>query len=348
MTTTTKSTQTPRIAVVIPTYMARRSVLDVIAGIGPLVARIYVVDDCCPENTGELVENECKDSRVSVLRHKINQGVGGAVMTGYQSAIADQMDVIVKIDSDGQMDPALIEYFVRPILAGEVDYTKGNRFFDMASVELMPPSRIFGNAVLSIMMKFSTGYWNIFDPTNGYTAVHGRVAALLPFERIERRYLFESDMLYHLSGFRAAVRDIPMRSYYGDEISGLKIGRIVGPFVYLHVVKFFRRLLSQYFVRDFSFASLCFAIGLPTLLFGTIYGAYTWWSALSSSVPTPIGTVMLVALSVILGVQLLLAFFAADTASVPRHAIHPLLSNRIVIPLKQFVDEPRQNNAVDK
>ena len=325
-----------RIAVVIPTYKARRSILDVISLIGPLVTQIYVVDDCCPEKSGDLVASDCKDRRVRVLRHEVNQGVGGAVMTGYQAAIVDAMDVIVKIDSDGQMDPALIEYFVRPILSGEADYTKGNRFFDMASIELMPRRRVFGNAMLSIMTKFSTGYWNTFDPTNGYTAIHSRVAALLPFPQIKKRYFFETDMLYYLSVFRAAVRDIPMHSHYGDEVSGLKISGIVWPFFYLHTAKFFRRIVSQYFVRDFSFASLCFVIGLPALLFGVLHGALTWWSALSTHVPTPIGTVMLIALTIILGMQLLLAFFAADTASVPRSAIHPLLSTRTLAPLKQF------------
>jgi dolichol-phosphate mannosyltransferase len=325
-----------RIAVVIPTYKARRAILGVIASIPPLVTQIYVVDDCCPDKTGDLVDSECKDPRVRVLRHEVNQGVGGAVMTGYQAAITDQMDVIVKIDSDGQMDPALIEFFVRPILNGEADYTKGNRFFDTGSVEMMPRRRIFGNAILSLMAKFSTGYWNVFDPTNGYTAIHGRVAALLPFQSINKRYFFETDVLYYLGVFRAAVRDIPMRAHYGEEVSGLKISHIVGPFLYLHTARFVRRILSQYFVRDFSFASLCLMVGLPSLLFGGIYGGYTWWQALESNAPTPVGTVMLISLSIILGVQLLLAFFAADTAAVPRSAIHPLLPSRTVVALRQF------------
>jgi dolichol-phosphate mannosyltransferase len=326
----------PRIAVVIPTYKARRSILTVVGSIPAFITRIYVVDDCCPDKTGELVATGCHDVRVTLLRHDVNQGVGGAVMTGYQAAIADQMDVIVKIDSDGQMDPALIEFFVRPILNGDADYTKGNRFFDTGSVEGMPRRRIFGNAVLSLMAKFSTGYWNIFDPTNGYTAIHGRVAALLPFGRIKKRYFFETDVLYYLGVFRAAVRDIPMRAHYGEEVSGLKISHIVGPFLYLHIARFMRRILSQYFVRDFSFASLCLMVGLPSLLFGAVYGGLTWWHALESNAPTPVGTVMLISLSVILGVQLLLAFFAADTAAVPRSAIHPLLAGRTVAPLRQF------------
>jgi glycosyltransferase involved in cell wall biosynthesis len=337
MTITTPTAPTaPRIAVVIPTYKARRRILGVIGLIGPIITRIYVVDDCCPEGSGDLVEKNCTDDRVVVIRHPVNQGVGGAVMTGYQAAIEDSMDVIVKIDSDGQMDPALIEYFVRPILSGDADYTKGNRFFDLASMESMPLLRIIGNAGLSIATKFSTGYWNIFDPTNGYTAIHSRVAALLPRQRIAKRYFFETDVLYYLSVFRAAVRDVPMRAHYGEEESGLKIRRIVLPFLLQHLSKFVRRILAQYFVRDFSFASLCIATGLPTLLYGLCKGVITWIHALSTGVPTPTGTLMLIALSVIMGGQLLLAFFAADVASVPRGAIHPLLPSRTVTPLRQF------------
>ena len=185
-----------KIAVVIPTYRARNHILDVINEIGPEVARIYVVDDCCPDGSGDFVTTNCKDNRVSVITHAENQGVGGAVMTGYNAAIEDGMDVLVKIDSDGQMDPTLIMDFVIPIVNGETDYTKGNRFFDLEKVRAMPTARLFGNAVLSLMCKLSSGYWNLFDPTNGYTAIHADVARHLPFNKISRRYFFETDMLF--------------------------------------------------------------------------------------------------------------------------------------------------------
>lgn len=165
-----------KVAVVIPTYKARNHILSVIEKIGPEVVRIYVVDDCCPDGSGDFVTTNCQDRRVSVIRHEENQGVGGAVMTGYKAAIADGMDILVKIDSDGQMDPALILDFAVPVIDGEADYTKGNRFFDLEKVRSMPKVRLFGNAVLSFMSKLSSGYWNIFDPTNGYTAIHSDVA----------------------------------------------------------------------------------------------------------------------------------------------------------------------------
>lgn len=324
------------IAVVIPTHKAHQTVLGVIERIGPEVASIYVVDDCCPAGSGDVVQANCRDPRVCVIRHDVNQGVGGAVMTGYNCALTRGADIIVKIDSDGQMDPALIPFFVRPILQGHADYTKGNRFFDLASLEGMPLIRKFGNAMLSLMTKFSTGYWNLFDPTNGYTAIHARVAELLPEQRINKRYLFESDVMYYLSVFRAVIQDIPMRGHYGTEISGIKITSIVGPFLWMHAAKFLRRVLAQYFVRDFSFASICLALGVPLTVFGFVQGVVTWSHALATNEATPLGTVMLIVLTLVLGVQFLLTFFAADIAAVPRLAIHPLIPERVVRPLNQY------------
>jgi glycosyltransferase involved in cell wall biosynthesis len=303
--------------VVIPTYKARNHILEVINGIGPEVARIYVVDDCCPDGSGDLVAANCKDTRVTVIKHTENQGVGGAVMTGYQVAIADGMEVLVKIDSDGQMDPTLIKDFVTPIVNGESDYTKGNRFFDLEKVRSMPNVRIFGNAVLSLMCKFSSGYWNIFDPTNGYTAIHAEVARRLPFKKISRRYFFETDMLFRLNTLRAVVMDIPMDANYGDEVSNLRISKIIGEFLVKHVRNFSKRIFYNYYLRDMSLASIELPVGLLLLNFGLIYGGYHWLSSLQANVSTSSGTVMLSALPVLTGIQLLLGFIQYDVASVP-------------------------------
>jgi glycosyltransferase involved in cell wall biosynthesis len=172
------------IAVVIPCYRVRKHVLAVLAAIGPECSRIYVVDDACPEQTGELVESECHDPRVRVLRSERNQGVGGATLLGVRAALADGADVIVKLDGDGQMDPALVPRLVQPILAGEADYAKGNRFFDLDGLGSMPRARVLGNSLLSFASKLSSGYWNVFDPTNGFTAIHAAVARQLPLGKI--------------------------------------------------------------------------------------------------------------------------------------------------------------------
>lgn len=307
-----------RIAVVIPSYKVHRHILSVIQEIGPEVSSIYVVDDCCPERSGDFVAENCSDPRVVVLRLEQNQGVGGAVMAGYQAAIADGADIIVKVDGDGQMDPALINLFVAPLRAGNADYAKGNRFYDLEQIRAMPGVRIFGNAVLSLMAKMSTGYWDLFDPTNGYTAIHAEVARQLPFDRISKRYFFETDILFRLNTLRAVVVDIPMHARYGDEVSNLKISNIVGEFMVKHVRNGLKRIFYNYYLRDISIASLELPLGLLLLFGGSTFGLYSWWRAAQLDMPTTAGTVMLAALPIMMGLQFVLAFLAYDIAAVPR------------------------------
>ncbi len=221
-----------QIAVVVPCYRVSRQVLGVIGRIGPECWRIYVVDDACPEGSGDLVEAKCADPRVRIIRHRRNLGVGAAVMSGYRAALDDGADIIVKIDGDGQMAPELLPGFVAPILSGHADYCKGTRFYELDQLGRMPLVRKLGNAALSFMAKLSGGYWDIFDPANGYTAIHASVARRLPFDKISERYFFETDMLFRLNTIRAVVVDIPMDASYGDETSSLKVFRVFPEFLY--------------------------------------------------------------------------------------------------------------------
>jgi glycosyltransferase involved in cell wall biosynthesis len=318
-----KSPPDVRVAVVIPSYKVIRHVVAVIAAIPPMVWRIYVVDDACPDGSGKFVEANVIDERVKVLYNPENLGVGGAVMTGYQAAIADDADIIVKVDGDGQMDPRLIPYFVAPILAGDADYTKGNRFFNLEEIRAMPTVRLLGNAVLSLMTKLSSGYWNIFDPTNGYTAIHADVAKHLPFRKISRRYFFETDMLFRLNTLRAVVVDVPMDAKYGDEVSNLKISfKMTAEFLWKHTRNFCKRIFYNYYLRDMSLASIELPLGLMLLLFGIVFGSYQWLVSSQEGLPTPAGTVMLAAMPILMGMQLVLAFLGFDIASVPKQPRH--------------------------
>jgi dolichol-phosphate mannosyltransferase len=310
-----------RIAVVIPCYRVIRHIISVIDGIGPEVERIYVVDDCCPDGSGDFVERECKDVRVKVLRNETNQGVGGAVMHGYSEAVKDGIDIIVKIDGDGQMDARMLPRLIRPILEGRADYTKGNRFYDLSRIGQMPPMRLFGNAVLSFMAKLSTGYWGMFDPANGYTAISTKVAAHLPMDKISRRYFFETDMLFRLNTLRAVVLDMPMHAFYGDEVSHLKITKILPEFLVKHGRNFFKRIFYNYFLRDMSIASFELLFGLVLSVFGSVYGIYHWILALQGGTATPLGIIMIATLPTLVGLQLLLAFFAYDISSVPQRSV---------------------------
>ncbi len=313
------------ISVIVPCYRVRTQVLDVLKNIGQECDRIYVVDDACPEGSGKHVEENCVDPRVQVIFHTENQGVGGATLTGYRHALKDGAEVLVKLDGDGQMDPALIPRLVQPILEGLADYTKGNRFHDLDTLRRMPNSRILGNAVLSFITKASSGYWNLFDPTNGFTAMQGRVAAHLPFDKIRRSYFFESDLLFRLNLLRAVVRDVPMPANYGDEESNLVIRRILGEFLTRHPVNFAKRIFYNYFLHSFGVASVQLMAGLPLVAFGTYYGITRWFESLATGTPATSGTVMLAALPVVLGAQLLLAFIGHDVQDIPRDPLQRLL-----------------------
>jgi len=311
-----------RIAVVIPCYKVRKHILGVINEIGPECAAIYVVDDCCPESSGAWVEEQCHDPRVRVIRHEQNQGVGGAVLTGYLHAQQDGMDVAVKIDGDGQMDPSLLWDFVDPILSGDADYTKGNRFYNLSNISRMPALRIFGNAVLSFMSKLSTGYWNLFDPTNGYTAIHCDMLRRLDVRSISRRYFFETDMLFRLNTVGAAVVDVPMDAKYEDEVSNLRISNILMEFLGKHLKNFCKRIFYNYYLRDMSVASMELLLGIVLLVFGGIFSAYHWLHSLRQGIATPLGTIVIGMISILSGLQLVLAFVTHDVESVPRRAIH--------------------------
>ncbi len=317
-----------KIAVIIPSYRVRGHILDVINLIGSEISKIYVVDDCCPDQSGDFVSEHCKDPRLTIIRHIKNQGVGAAVMTGYQVALGDGMDIFVKIDGDGQMNPRLIMNFVSPILTGEADYTKGNRFFNLEGISEMPKARLFGNASLSFLTKLSSGYWNIFDPTNGYTAIHRDVVIHLPFNKISRRYFFESDMLFRLNILRAVVLDIPMDAKYGNEVSGLKISKIIGEFLLKNTRNFWKRIFYNYYLRDMSLASIELPIGLLMFIFGMVFGAYHWVLSGITGQSSSSGTVMLSALPVIIGLQLILAFLGHDISSVPTKPFH---RNRVIV-----------------
>jgi glycosyltransferase involved in cell wall biosynthesis len=314
------------IAVVIPCFKVSRHILDVVSHIGPEVTYILVVDDACPDNSGRLVAAECTDPRVTVIYHKVNGGVGAAVKTGYRKAVELGAEVVVKVDGDGQMDPSLISVFVDPILKGEANYTKGNRFFELDVINRMPSIRLLGNVALSFLTKLSSGYWNLFDPTNGYTAISSRMIQLLPLDKIEDRYFFESDMIFRLNTLRAVIADIPMDAIYGDEQSNLNAREVIRPFLISNVRNFGKRIFYNYFVRNFNYASLELIFGIILSVFGLLFGASKWiFHAMDGSVASA-GTVMVSGLSLILGVQMLLGFLQYDMSNIPDRP----LQNRIM------------------
>lgn len=317
-----------QVAVVIPCYRERAHILDVLAAIPAEITRIICVDDGCPDRTGAFVEENVDDPRVSVIVSDHNEGVGGATKRGYLAALETNADIVVKLDGDGQMDPALIPGLVAPILGGHADYTKGNRFFSVENTASMPRHRIIGNVLMSFVSKFSTGYWQVFDPNNGFTAVDADVLRLLPLSKISDDYFFESDMLFRLNTLRAVVVDIPMLAKYGAEESHLKVRETLPVFTVKHAENFVKRIFYSYFLRSFSVASIQWILGPLLFVFGVCFGFYHWIAAGAAGTSATAGTVMLAALPIIIGLQFVLTAIDFDVKSVPTIPLHRLLSRR--------------------
>jgi glycosyltransferase involved in cell wall biosynthesis len=314
---------TTAVAVVIPCFKVARHIESVVADLLGRVKHIYVVDDACPQGSGAIVEKRFGVDGVTVLRHATNGGVGAAMVTGYRAALADGCTIVVKMDGDGQMDVEALPSLLAPLLRGEADYTKGNRFFDIYTAARMPRTRFIGNAGLSFITKLSSGYWDVMDPTNGYTAIHRTALSHLPLDRLEKRYFFESDMLFRLSTIRAVVRDVPIPPRYGDETSSLRISGVLLSFPRLHAVRVIKRFFYMYLLRDFNVGTVMTLSGLAMLLFGGAFGLWHWIVSMRTDIPATTGTVMLSVLPIIVGVQLLLQALAFDSALLPYFETEP-------------------------
>jgi dolichol-phosphate mannosyltransferase len=306
------------IAAIIPCFRVKSAILEVIASIGPEVAAIYVVDDACPENTGKWVQSKTQDPRVKVLFHSRNQGVGAATMTGFLKAREEGATILVKLDGDGQMDASKIPVLVRPIEKGTADFTKGNRFFSPDFLTGMPAIRLAGNSALSFISKISTGYWRVMDPTNGFLAIHSQVFSVLPCEKMDPRYFFESDLLFRLNTVRAVVTDIPLPAKYGNEVSNLNVFSALLTFGPKHLRCFTKRIFYNYFLRDFNLGSVQGLAGSVLSVFGICFGAFRWWENSQLGIISSTGTVMLAALPLLVGIQLLLSAINYDILNEPR------------------------------
>jgi glycosyltransferase involved in cell wall biosynthesis len=315
------------IAAVIPAYRVEREIEGVLQGLPSYLKHIIVVDDASPDKTPDLVAALAKrDHRLILLRHAQNQGVGGAMVTGFRKALELGAQIIVKIDGDGQMDIDNLPDLLRPLIEGRADYTKGNRFRDFSALRQMPWIRRVGNMGLGFLAKAATGYWNLFDPSNGFIAIRGETLAQLPLDQIDPTYYFETSMLANLYLLGAVVQDVPMPAHYQGEGSSLLVHRVLLEFPFKLLATLIRRAVLKNFVYDFSMVSIYLLTGLPLLLFGLIFGSYKWIQYASLGIPAPTGTVILPTLSVLLGIQLLLSATEIDLRSVPQKPLSTSLT----------------------
>jgi len=305
-----------RIAALVPAYNEARFVGDVVRTMPAYVDVIVVVDDCSPDETSAAAL-EPGDSRVLLVRHEKNQGLGGSLITAHLAAIDAGADISVVMAGDGQMDPAYLPQLLDPLVDAGYDFTKGNRFFSPDSMKGMPGHRVFGNIVLTFLTKAATGYWSLVDPQNGYTAMTKAVQTRIDWSAIARDYSFENDVIAQLGMFRARILDVDIPAIYRDEVSDIKLGRVVPDILRTLRRAFWRRFWYQHILRSFSPIAVFSLTGVALLLWSLIFGAWVVWSSIGAGQPTT-GTVMLAALPFQLGFMLLLAAWVLDVASAPR------------------------------
>jgi glycosyltransferase involved in cell wall biosynthesis len=306
-----------RIAVVVPAHNEARHIAGVIRTMPDFVDLIIVVDDASGDDTAAVAEG-CGDARVTTMRTGRNSGVGGATLLGYGEALRREADVVVKMDGDGQMAPEYLHLLVGAVTEGGYDYAKGNRFLAGHSLHLMPRHRLFGNVVLTFVNKLASGYWHVFDPQNGYTAIRAGALRVLDLADINRRYFFENDMLIALNLHNFRVRDVAIPARYGDEQSKLNPFKVGVTFPLLFVPRLWRRVYRKYVLRDFSPIALFLFMGLALFGWGFAFGAYHWWRSIATGQATPTGTIMLSVLPLILGFQLILQAVVLDIQETPR------------------------------
>jgi glycosyltransferase involved in cell wall biosynthesis len=316
-----------RIGVIIPAFRVAPQIEQVIRGIPAWIRKIIVIDDKSPDDTAARV-TALRDERVILIRHPENRGVGGAMRSGFQEAMRQDLELVVKMDGDDQMDPVHLPELLRPLIDGQADMTKGNRYVTLSQLRSMPMVRVVGNAGLAFLMKIASGYWTMLDPANGYFAIRTEVLRRIDLNKLHNRFFFESGLLIKLGILRAVVKDVSIPARYGNEHSSLSIRRTLIGFPPRLVVGLLRRILWRYFLYDFTAVSVFLLIGVPTLFGGILFGAWIWYRNHISGAFTSAGEVMLAAMPVLLGANLLLQAIVLDVQGIPRNPISPPLPPR--------------------
>ena len=306
-----------RIVVAIPAYRAEATIADVVQTLPAFVDNIIVVDDCSPDRSFDVV-SALREPRLIILRHAKNRGVGGAMVTAYERALELGCDIVVKMDADGQMDPERLGELLDAMLNGNFDYAKGNRFLHRGALSAMPRHRLLGSLALTFLTKMASGYWHIFDPQNGFVACRTTMLQRLELRRIASDYFFENDMLVHLNVLGARVIDVPLPARYANEVSSMRISRILTSFPGRLFHRYWWRIYHRYTLRDFSPIVPFLISGILLCAWAVIFGGVMWFRSWQTGVVASTGTVMLTALPLILGFELLLHAMLLDIYSTPR------------------------------
>jgi glycosyltransferase involved in cell wall biosynthesis len=291
-----------RVGVVVPAFDEETLIAATLGGIPPLVDRIFVVDDGSSDRTAECAR-ETGDPRVEVLSHERRSGVGAATVTGYRRAMAEELDVVAVMNGDNQMDAEDLPTLVAPVARGELDYSKANRLSTGLAWQLIPKTRFFGNAILSMLTKIASGYWHVADSQSGYTVISRQMLERLDLDRVYTQYGFPNDMLVHLNVWNARVRDFPSRPIYGvGERSAMRYRHVVPRISWLLLKGFFWRLWEKYVKRDFHPLVFFYVMGFIATVTGIGLGLLVVAFRIAGD-SIPVATVVLVAVLVISGLQ---------------------------------------------
>ena len=315
----------PKIAVVIPCYRVRDKIVDVVDSVLPIADFVIAVDDCCPEKSGQFLRESRTDPKLTILFHEKNQGVGGAMITGFQVALEAGADIVVKMDGDGQMEAKHLPRLIGPLLARKADFTKGNRFFDLRALRAMPLVRRFGNFGLTLLSKAASGFWHLSDPTNGYFALRANALRLLNFHLLAPRYFFEISLLIQLNVIRAIAFDVPIPAKYADENSSLSPWRALCTFPSKLAGGLVHRIWWRYFIYDINIVTVFLITGAFLFFGGGAFGAWRWSHNWIYDREQSAGTVAVAMLPMILGFQMLLQAVVLDMMDKPDSPISDVL-----------------------
>ncbi|RJO62160.1 glycosyltransferase family 2 protein [candidate division WS5 bacterium] len=293
------------IGIIIPAYRVEKQIGKVIAKIPDFVDKIIIVNDASTDRTTEIIRR-MNNSKILLIEHKKNQGVGGAMKSGFRKAIELNIDIVVKVDGDNQMDINYLPALITPIIENYADYTKGNRFLDSKDLVQMPFQRFLGNLFLTFITKVASGYWHIFDSQNGYLAISLDTLKKIDLDKLDNYYFFENSMLININIFEARVADIFIPARYLDEKSSLKISKVLWYFPCKLLKGLILRIYYKYIFFDLSPIVVFLLCGLFLFFPGLFFGLFIWVKTLKTHIPTPTGTIILALLPIMIGFQLIL------------------------------------------
>jgi dolichol-phosphate mannosyltransferase len=307
------------ISVIIPAFNIGENIIDFLKRIPEYVDQIYLIDDCCPLRTGKIAEERKSEfKKLNIFYNHKNLGVGGAVKVGYRESLKSNIDIIVKIDGDNQMNPDEINKLVEPLLNAEYQYAKGNRFLNRDEIENYPKARFYGNIFLSFMSKLSSGYWDIFDPINGYTAITKESLKILNLKKIDDGYFFESDMLFNLYLKKFKVKDIPVEiKYFKNQIQNMSLIRESFNFLFKNISRSFKRVKLTYFNNNFTLGSFFSGMFFLSAIFTIFYGGFNYLYHYILNEFAPTGVVVISSIFLLLMFLSLMIFLILDNFNNP-------------------------------